>query len=58
MKTKGIEPRGQFDRFQTAVAGIGFVPTAIGNRFDPYHEPARKPSQSREQMERVERVDV
>lgn len=48
----------RFDRFQTAVAGLGFVPSAIGARFDPYSEPALSPRRSLGEMERVERVPV
>lgn len=48
----------RFDRFQTAVAGLGFVPSAIGARFDPYGEPTTTPRRSLSEMERVERVPV
>ena len=58
MKTSPVTPRGRFDRFQTAVAGFRFVPTVIGNRFDPYHEPARTPTQTRQQLEQVARVEI
>ncbi|MGH9486425.1 MAG: hypothetical protein ACRD04_02390 [Terriglobales bacterium] len=58
-KATQLSPRpAGFNRFQTAVTGLGFVPSAIGARFDPYSEPARHPQASREQMERVERVAV
>jgi hypothetical protein len=58
VKIPQVPARNAFDRFQTAVAGIRFVPTVIGNRFDPYQEPARKPSQSRQQLEQVARVEI
>lgn len=58
MKTPTVTPRGRFDRFQTAVAGLRFVPTVIGNRFDPYREPARTPTQTRQQLEQVARIAI
>ncbi|MGH9474700.1 MAG: hypothetical protein ACRD1C_00045 [Terriglobales bacterium] len=57
--TTTLAPRPpQFDRFQTAVSGLGFVPSACGARFDPYGEPQRRPRRSAAEMERIERVSV
>ncbi|MGH9465844.1 MAG: hypothetical protein ACRD1Y_00680 [Terriglobales bacterium] len=61
MKTKrsALAPRApRFDRFQTAVGGLGFVPSAMGARFDPYTEPARAPQRTTVEMEQVTKIII
>lgn len=54
-----LPPRSpRFNRFQTAVGGLGFVPSANGARFDPYGEPPRELQRSKADMEQVERVAI
>lgn len=59
MKTPPIAARtSRFNRFQTAIAGLRYVPTAINAHFDPYHEPAQRPNRTLAAMEAVPRIAV
>ncbi|MGH9413821.1 MAG: hypothetical protein ACRD0Y_08780 [Terriglobales bacterium] len=58
-KNATLPPRaGLFNRFQTAVGGLGFVASANGARFDPYTEPVRQQRRSKADMEQVERIAI
>lgn len=59
MKPQQPSPRGsRFNRFQTSVPGLTWVPTSMDAHFDPTLEPPPQPGRSTEQMERVDRVEI
>jgi hypothetical protein len=49
---------GRFNRFQTAVNTVRYVPTAVDAHFDPYAQPLPRPQRSLEEMERIPRVEI
>lgn len=49
---------GRFNRFQTAVSGMRYVPTSVDGHFDAYAEPLPRPQRSLEDMERIPRVEI
>jgi hypothetical protein len=59
-KTKSpAAPRvGRFNRFQTAVSGVRYVPTSVDGHFDAYAEPLPRPQRSLQDMERIPRVEI
>ena len=59
MKTPPPQPRAaRYNRFQTSVAGMTYVPTAINAHFDPYAETPRPLQISRAEMETIPRLEV
>lgn len=59
MKTQTPTPQqARFNRFQTSIPGLTWVRTSMDAHFDPAAEPQVQPRLSREQMERVERVEI
>lgn len=56
---KPTAPRvGAFNRFQTAVGGVGYVPTAMDAHFDPYADPVQRPARPLASMEQVPAIAV
>ncbi|MGH9473869.1 MAG: hypothetical protein ACRD1M_14145 [Terriglobales bacterium] len=49
---------GAFNRFQTAVGGLGYVPTAMDAHFDPYADPVKPPARPLASLERVPTIVV
>jgi hypothetical protein len=49
---------GRFNRFQTAINTVRYVPTADDGHFDPYAHAMPRPQRSLEEMERVARVEI
>lgn len=57
-KTTPKARAARLDRFQTPMAGMTFVATAVDAHFDPYAEPVTRPQLSSAEMERVARVKI
>ncbi len=49
---------GSFNRFQTAVNAVRYVPTSVDGHFDPYTEPLPRPQRSLEAMEQIPRIEI
>ncbi len=57
--TSDAAPRvGRFNRFQTAINTVRYVPTAVDGHFDPYADPAPRPQRSLAAMEQIPRIEI